>query len=37
VGQLEQAVGQGRLAVIDVSDDRKIAEAFLPNRTTLSA
>ena len=29
VGQFEQAVRQGRLAVIDVGDDRKVAQALL--------
>ena len=29
VGQLEQAVGQRRLAVIDVGDDREVAQALL--------
>jgi len=29
VGQLEQAISQRRLAVVDVGDDREVAEAFL--------
>ncbi len=29
VGQLEQSIGEGRLAVIDVGDDREVAEAVL--------
>ena len=29
VGRLEQAIGQGRLAVIDVGDDREVAQAEL--------
>jgi hypothetical protein len=29
VGQLQKAIGEGRLAVIDVGNDRKIAKAVL--------
>jgi hypothetical protein len=29
VGELKQPIGEGRLAVIDVGDDREVAEAVL--------
>ena len=32
MGQLEQPVGQGRLAVVDVGDDREVAESLLRDR-----